>query len=72
MLQILEVDNVEVGVIVHHNKPDGTKCGVTAYWAWAKDCQIWTVVKRYPLTLTPSIVCTICGLHGFITDGQFN
>lgn len=71
MLQILSVDDEEVGVIIHHNAPDGNKCGVTAYWAWAKDCELWTVVKREPLTLVPSIICTLCGLHGHITNGEF-
>lgn len=31
----------------------------------------WTVVQREPLTLTPSILCTGCGCHGFITNGEW-
>lgn len=31
----------------------------------------WTVVQRDPLTVVPSILCEACGLHGFITDGQW-
>lgn len=29
----------------------------------------WTVQQADPVTLTPSILCRKCGLHGFITDG---
>lgn len=29
----------------------------------------WTVQQPAPLTVTPSIKCQECGLHGFITDG---
>lgn len=31
----------------------------------------WTVVKREPLTLEPSILCRICRSHGFIRDGRW-
>ena len=31
----------------------------------------WTVVQREPLTVVPSIQCGSCGLHGFITDGEW-
>lgn len=27
------------------------------------------VVSTDPLTVTPSILCSDCGIHGFITDG---
>jgi hypothetical protein len=28
-----------------------------------------TITSTEPLTVTPSILCGECGLHGFITDG---
>ena len=31
----------------------------------------WTIVQEEPLTVTPSILCKECGLHGFITDGKW-
>jgi hypothetical protein len=31
----------------------------------------WTVVQTNPLTVQPSILCGSCGLHGFITNGQW-
>lgn len=30
-----------------------------------------TIVSENPLTITPSILCPDCGLHGFITDGRW-
>lgn len=31
----------------------------------------WHVVSMEPLTLTPSLVCTACGHHGWITAGKW-
>lgn len=31
----------------------------------------WTTVQADPLTVTPSVHCTECGLHGFITNGAW-
>lgn len=31
----------------------------------------WTVQQREPLTVTPSILCHGCQLHGWITDGRW-
>ncbi len=31
----------------------------------------WTVVSADPLHLEPSILCTVCGDHGFIRDGRW-
>lgn len=31
----------------------------------------WTVTQYEPLTITPSILCRACQLHGWITDGQW-
>lgn len=31
----------------------------------------WHLVKREPLTTAPSIQCSVCGLHGFITEGKW-
>lgn len=30
-----------------------------------------TIISDDPLTVTPSISCPDCGLHGFITDGRW-
>lgn len=31
----------------------------------------WTVLQREPLTMVPSILCSDCGCHGFITNGEW-
>lgn len=31
----------------------------------------WHVVKEDPLTLSPSLICRTCGLHGYFTDGHW-
>jgi hypothetical protein len=31
----------------------------------------WTITSREPLSVIPSILCSECGLHGYITDGQW-
>lgn len=31
----------------------------------------WQVASRDPLTVTPSILSSCCGIHGFITDGKW-
>ena len=31
----------------------------------------WTVETKAPLTVRPSVQCGDCGLHGWITNGQW-
>lgn len=31
----------------------------------------WNVESLEPLTLSPSLLCTVCGDHGFIRDGRW-
>ena len=33
--------------------------------------QHWTVVTKEPLTVSPSILCWKCGLHGFWREGKW-
>jgi hypothetical protein len=30
-----------------------------------------TVVSREPLTIVASVLCVDCGMHGFVTDGEW-
>lgn len=32
---------------------------------------LWTVESLDPLTISPSVLCTICGHHGFIRGGRW-
>jgi len=61
--------------------PDGTiriqhECnrnrdGLTLIVAPALTAPGHVVVSTDPLTITPSILCEDCGLHGYITDGAW-
>lgn len=31
----------------------------------------WQVLQERPLTVIPSIRCLACGMHGFVTDGEW-
>jgi hypothetical protein len=31
----------------------------------------WTVQSTDPITLSPSLLCSACGEHGFIRDGKW-
>jgi len=31
----------------------------------------WTIESREPLTLSPSLLCTRCGHHGFVRGGEW-
>lgn len=31
----------------------------------------WDLVSEKPLTLAPSLLCRLCGHHGFIRDGKW-
>jgi hypothetical protein len=71
-------DDPCVGINVIHKAPDGKDC---AGWvpfkgrAWEKvfseTIQSWDILSMEPLTLTPSILCTVCGDHGFIRNGKW-
>lgn len=38
---------------------------------WKGKVQTWTVQQWNPPTLSPSVLCTFCGNHGFIRDGKW-
>jgi hypothetical protein len=65
-----------IGIVEEHpdERDPSTRCAAALFWkAMPNDRPrpIWTLVQRDPLTLTPSISCTACGHHGFITDGRW-
>lgn len=68
-----------IGVIIHHPRPDnGEPCsGLVTFdlpgvaELVGPDRPLWTVASFEPLTTTPSVLCRICGDHGYITDGAW-
>lgn len=65
------------GAIVRHLTPTGEACVGSITFEGAVQNRLepdgpkWTVVGWEPLTVTPSLLCTLCGDHGFITDGRW-
>jgi hypothetical protein len=64
--------------VIAHTKKDGMPCeGFIPFtgraWARSFDNRIttWEVVSESPLTLSPSVLCRICGDHGFVRDGKW-
>ena len=66
------------GAIVAHSKPDGSVCvgGYISFEDSVKDNAatraagvLWKVESREPLTLSPSLLCRICGDHGWVRAG---
>lgn len=67
-----------VGLIQHHHRPDGAECpggGVLFDLPGVKEAfpgrATWRVESWDPLTLSPSLLCTACGDHGFIREGRW-
>lgn len=63
--------------LVWHQAPDGKECLSAATLAGEVQARIeprkpvWDVVRWEPLTLSPSLLCTACGDHGFVRDGRW-
>ncbi|HYS41963.1 MAG TPA: DUF6527 family protein [Pseudonocardiaceae bacterium] len=61
-------------VEVTHTKPDGSPCMSAATFDTVPGTEphrTWHVEQDDPLTLSPSLLCTACGDHGFIRNGQW-
>lgn len=63
-----------------HLRPDGSVCSGfipfrgTAYsklFEGSPNYQAWDVLSAEPLTLSPSLLCRVCGDHGYITNGRW-
>lgn len=67
-----------VGATVIHKGKDGLECMGWAPFegrSWARSFEnnitTWTVESDDPLTLSPSILCRVCGDHGFVRNGKW-
>jgi hypothetical protein len=64
-----------VGLIHSHLKEDGSLCsGGSILFDLPQNADFpnhakWQVISEEPLTLSPSLLCRICGSHGWIRDG---
>lgn len=67
-------DDERCGATVTHNRKDGSSIcesyiGLNRQLNTEQAC--WTVESWEPLTLSPSLLCTACGDHGFIREGKW-
>ena len=64
-------------LLVWHLTPDGEECasGCTIDTPTARQIepgqQMWTLESLDPLTISPSLLCLLCGDHGFIRNGRW-
>lgn len=45
--------------------------GVIAFEGHGGDRPHWTIEQEEPLTLSPSLLCTRCGCHGWVREGRW-
>lgn len=77
--QYADLPDIErCGAIVSHpNLKTGGRCwaGITFASDVArrvfKEHSMWQVISENPLTLSPSLLCRVCGDHGFIREGKW-
>jgi hypothetical protein len=69
-------DHDRAGFIESHDRPDGQgRCegGGMFDLPGVRDAfperALWTVESWEPLTLSPSLLCRVCGNHGFVRSG---
>lgn len=60
----------EVGLFEYHTAPNGRPCEGVVFWDESYH-EHHDLVQREPLTVSPSLLCAICGHHGFIREGRW-
>lgn len=78
-LRFSHYEGERAGATVWHRRPDGNKCAGWIAFAgrsWAKafasnPIATWEIEAEEPLTLSPSLLCRVCGDHGFVRGGRW-
>ena len=82
-LDFVQHDGNIIGAIeIHPSAKDGSQCqgGIFFDVSELPDTYLrgdgsrvttWAVESWEPLTISPSVLCGICGNHGFIRDGKW-
>lgn len=64
-----------IGIIEAHRLSGDEWCYGGVFWKQVGTPEhprpVWTLVSLEPLHLEPSILCQICGNHGFIRGGRW-
>jgi hypothetical protein len=58
------------GITEYHWTGEHWCAGFVAFRDYSPD-HGWDVLSTEPLTLSPSLLCRLCGSHGFIRDGKW-
>ena len=70
-------DVEKFGAIIDHLKPDGSACSGAITFDGEVQRQLdpdrprWTVDSWDPPTFSPSVLCRLCGDHGFVREGKW-
>lgn len=70
-------DEPRAGVSVGHLTPEGEPCESYASMRTPVTERIdpeapkWDLIQVEPLTLSPSLLCRLCGDHGFVREGKW-
>jgi hypothetical protein len=68
-LEWRRVDGVLYGANVEHLGKDGQPCPYG--WIHFDQPDGWTLEAEDPPTVSPSVLCTACGDHGFVRAGRW-
>lgn len=69
-IQLMHINGALHGIEYRHPTPDGKVCnGYVPVKAFCSSG--WDVLSEKPLTLSPSLLCRVCGHHGFIRNGAW-
>lgn len=66
-----EFEGARVGITEWHRVPGGDWCVGFVPFKSYDPAHGWDVLAEEPLTLSPSLLCRLCGSHGFIRDGKW-
>lgn len=61
------------GYLIEHRRPDDPDMRCTVGLSLCKACEgsrAHTLENAVPLTISPSLVCVVCGWHVFIRNGE--
>ena len=59
------------GLTERHRCVVANRIGGAIPFVRTQDWPVWRVEQWDPLTISPSVLCRDCGLHGWIRDGRW-